>query len=97
MSIILFLISLIVGLLVTAVINRVMAVFYLLMFLGFGIILLIHYKDALSPIIEFILYLILFLFGICALLLFLYIVVFMISLSIEKYKIHLKNKKNDNK
>jgi hypothetical protein len=94
MSVLLFLISLIVGLLVTAVINRVMAVFYLLMFLAFGIILLIHYKDALSPIIEAILYLILFLFGLCALLLFLYIVYFGICLYIEQYKNSLKNKKS---
>jgi hypothetical protein len=64
MSVLLFLITLIVGLVVTAVINRLMALFYCFILVVFGIwLLLTYYKDALPPIIEFIMFMIVYLFG----------------------------------
>ena len=93
MSVLLFIISLIVGLVVTAVINRLMALFYCFMFLGLGIFLLITYRAALSPFIEFIMFMILGTFlGISALIVFLFSVM-VISEYIERVIAYLKNKK----
>jgi|GEM_PF-2385130 len=94
MSVLLFLITFVVGLIVTAVINRLMALFYCFMFLGWGIFLLITYRAALSPFIQFIMYMILgSLLGISAFIFFLFTVM-VISENIEQYKNSLKNKKS---
>jgi len=93
MSVLLFLITFIVGLIVTAVIDRLMALFYCFMFLGLGIFLLITYRAALSPFIEFIMFMILGIFlGISALIFFL-LSVGVISEYIERFIAYLKNKK----
>jgi len=97
MSVLLFLITFIVGLVVTAVINRVLALFYGLMFLGLGIFILINllitYRGTLAPFIEFIMYMILgSLLGIIALIFFLFTVM-VISENIERFIAYLKNKK----
>lgn len=93
MSVLLFLITFIVGLIVTAVIDRLMALFYCFMFLGLGIFLLITYRAALSPFIEFIMFMILGTFlGISALIVFLFSVM-VISEYIERVIAYLKNKK----
>lgn len=93
MSVLLFLITFIVGLVVTAVINRLMALFYCFMFLGLGIFLLISYRAALSPVIEFIFFMILYLFGIFSAIIFLGFFVLLISANIERFIAYLKNKK----
>jgi hypothetical protein len=93
MSVLLFLITFIVGLIVTAVINRLMALFYCFMCLGFGIFLLITYRAALSLFIEFIMFMILGTFlGISAFIFFL-LSVSIISEYIERFIAYLKNKK----
>ena len=97
MSVLLFLITFIVGFVVTAVINRVLAVFYCFMFLGLGIFILINllitYREALSPFILFIVYLILgSILGIVSLIFFIFLVA-VISQGIERFIVYLKNKK----
>ncbi|WP_293331381.1 hypothetical protein [Microcoleus sp. CAWBG58] len=93
MSVLLFLITFIVGLVVTAVINRLMALFYCFMFLGLGIFLLISYRAALSPVIEFIFFMIFGLIGIFSAIIFFCFFVVVISAYIERFIAYLKNKK----
>jgi len=93
MSVLLLLITLIVGLVVTAVINRLMALLYCFMVLAFGILLLIFYKDALPPIIEFIMFMIVYLFGTFFAITFFYFSVVVISSYIERFIAYSKNRK----
>lgn len=93
MSVLLFLVTFIVGFVVTAVINRLMALFYCFIFLGLGIFLLISYRAALSPVIEFIIFMILYLFGICLVFVVLSFIIIFIYANIVRFVDYLKNKK----
>ena len=93
MSVLLFLITFIVGFVVTAVINRLMALFYCFMFLGLGIFLLISYRAALSPVIEFIIFMIIYLFGIYFVFVVLSFIIILIYANIVRFVDYLKNKK----
>jgi hypothetical protein len=62
MGLLMLLISLILGFIVTIVINRVMPMYYCFLFIIFGIWVLIHYWDSLFPIIQVIGFVIIFRF-----------------------------------
>lgn len=62
MGLLMVLISLILGFIVTIVINRVMPMYYCFLFIIFGIWVLIHYWDSLFPIIQVIEFVIIFRF-----------------------------------
>jgi vacuolar-type H+-ATPase subunit I/STV1 len=62
MGLLMLLISLILGFIVTIVINRVKTMYYSFLFIIFGIWFLIHYWDSLFPIIQVIEFVIIFRF-----------------------------------
>jgi len=96
MSVLLFIISLIVGLVVTAVINRLMALYYCFLLVVFGIWLLIFYWESLFPFIQFLLFLVGFILGICLVVILMYISILLIAVGITHLKNYLtKNKKDD--
>ena len=97
MSVLLFIISLIVGLVVTAVINRLMALFYCFLLVVFGIWLLIFYWESLFPFIQFLLFLVGFILGICLVVILMYISILLIAVGITHLKNYLTKNKNDDR
>lgn len=94
MGFLMMLISAILGLVITAVINRLMALYYCIILLILGIWLLIHYWDSVFPVLQYIIFLSLFLIGTVFTLIFFLFIVRLISEGIESLIAYLKNKIN---
>jgi len=92
MGFLMMLISAILGLVITAVINRLLALYYCFILILLGIWLLIHYWDSVFPVVQYIIFVSVFLFCTVFALMVFAIVVGLISGGIERLIAHLKNK-----
>ena len=85
-------ISLILGLVITALINRLIAIYYFFISIICGILLLIHYWDSVFPLIQFMIFMIIWLLFFVFDLVFFSCVVVLIAGAIERLIAYLKNK-----